>query len=84
MPHVITNLCIKCLKCVPACPVNCIHPDQDDPKFAQVRHLNINPQECIDCGACADQCPAGAIFPKDNLPADKTLFAQANAAYFAG
>ena len=48
--------------CVDACPVDCIHPKKDDPKFDGEQLIYIDPVECIDCGACVPVCPVSAIF----------------------
>src|SRR5688572_1411343 len=62
MTHVIAEPCFNVMDkaCVPACPVDCIHPG--------VKMLYIAPDECIDCGACVEPCPVQAIFPQDELP----------------
>ena len=54
--------------CVDACPVDCIHPKKDDPRFEGEEMLYIDPVECIDCGACVPVCPVSAIFALDDLP----------------
>ena len=57
--------------CVEVCPVDCIHPDDenwskgDDPTG---HTLYIDPEECIDCGACEPECPVEAIFEEDAVP----------------
>ncbi|HUR63047.1 MAG TPA: ferredoxin, partial [Candidatus Thermoplasmatota archaeon] len=45
MTRVITSKCIgtKDTSCVDVCPVDCIHPKKDDPKFGSEQHLYINP-----------------------------------------
>ena len=53
MAHVITDECISCGVCEPACPVGCI--SEGDGKYV------INADECTDCGACAGECPTGSI-----------------------
>jgi NAD-dependent dihydropyrimidine dehydrogenase PreA subunit len=52
MTYVIAEPCIgtKDLSCVEVCPVDCIHPTQDEPGFDDEAQLYIDPQECIDCG----------------------------------
>ena len=82
MAYVITDLCIKCMRCPPVCPVSCIHPAEGEDKLDQVQHLNIDPDECINCGACASECPSEAIFAEEDLPADKKPFAAENAKFF--
>src|ERR1700676_2252229 len=70
MTYVIAEPCIntKDTACVDACPVDCIHPKKDDPKYATEALLYIDPVECIDCGACVPVCPVSAIFALDDLP----------------
>jgi NAD-dependent dihydropyrimidine dehydrogenase PreA subunit len=70
MTYVIAEPCIntKDTACVDACPVDCIHPKKDDPKYATEQLLYIDPVECIDCGACVPVCPVSAIFALDDLP----------------
>jgi len=53
MAYVIAEPCIgtKDTSCVDACPVDCIHPRKEDPRFPGVEMLYIDPVECIDCGA---------------------------------
>ncbi|HLE97233.1 MAG TPA: ferredoxin family protein [Candidatus Thermoplasmatota archaeon] len=84
MTRVIVQPCIgvKSGECVDVCPVDCIHPTKDEPDFANVDMLFINPEECIDCGACEAVCPVEAIFPDDSLPAGQEEFTAKNAAYF--
>ncbi len=66
MAHIIAQPCIgtKDTACVAVCPVDCIHPTKDSPKFADAEMLYIDPDTCIDCGLCVDECPVKAIFPR--------------------
>jgi NAD-dependent dihydropyrimidine dehydrogenase PreA subunit len=84
MTYVITEPCIgtKDISCVDVCPVDCIHPRQDEAEFEEVEHLYINPDECIDCGACESACPVSAIYPEDAVPDEWRHFVEINAAYF--
>ena len=82
MAYVIVDTCTKDNHCVEACPVDCIHPTEDEEGYAEVPQLYINPEECIDCGACVPVCPTESIFPLEELPEDKQEFAEKNAAYF--
>lgn len=82
MTYVIEEPCldVKDHACVDVCPVDCIHPRQDEDKGE--RMLYINPEECIDCGACVPACPVQAIFPEDELKEDKKFYKEMNADYF--
>jgi len=51
--HIITDACIACGACEPACPVNAI--SSGDPIYV------IDKEVCIECGACDDVCPVDAI-----------------------
>ena len=84
MAYVIAEPCIgtKDTACVDACPVDCIHPKKDDPRFEKEELIYIDPVECIDCGACVPVCPVSAIFALDDLPEKWSDFAQKNAAFF--
>jgi ferredoxin len=84
MPHIIQGRCIgtKDASCVTVCPVDCIHPTKDEPDFANVPQLYIDPDVCIDCGLCVDECPVKAIFPKDDLPPEDMEYVEKNAEYF--
>lgn len=83
MAFVITDNCNKDYLCVAACPVDCIHPREDEENSANVTQLYVHPEECIDCGACLPECGYAALFPEDEVPADKKQFIGINAAYYA-
>jgi ferredoxin len=85
MAYVIAEPCIevKDASCVEVCPVDCIHPTPEEPEFATVDQLFIDPEECIDCDACVESCPVDAIFPEDQVPEEWDRFTPLNAAYFA-
>jgi NAD-dependent dihydropyrimidine dehydrogenase PreA subunit len=70
MTYVVAEPCIgtKDLSCVEVCPVDCIHPTQDEPGFDDEPQLYIDPEECIDCDACVEACPVDACFAEDQLP----------------
>lgn len=84
MAYIIAEPCIgvKDTACVDACPVDCIHPKKDDPRFESEPQLYIDPIECIDCGACVPVCPTLAIFTVDDTPPQWNHFIQINANYF--
>jgi ferredoxin len=84
MTYVIAEPCIgiKDHSCVLACPVDCIHPKQDEPGFDTAEMLYIDPVECIDCGACVPVCPVSAIFAVEDLPKKWKKFTEINAKYF--
>jgi electron transport complex protein RnfC len=52
--------CIKCARCVDACPVNLL-PLEYAKRVKQEEYDNLNEfniQDCIECGCCAYECPA--------------------------
>ena len=83
MAHVIAEPCIgtKDRACVEVCPVECIHPTEEEDKGEFM--LFINPDECIDCGACVPACPVSAIFPEEDLPEEWQVYAEVNKDYYA-
>jgi NAD-dependent dihydropyrimidine dehydrogenase PreA subunit len=82
MAYVITETCTKDELCVQACPVDCIHPKQDEDGFADAPQLYVNPVECIDCGACIPVCPTNSIYTLEELPAEFARFADLNATHY--
>ena len=84
MTYVIAEPCIglKDYSCVEVCPVDCIHPTEDEPDFGSADQLYIDPDECIDCDACVEACPVDAIFPEDQVPEEWQRFTELNAAYY--
>ena len=85
MPHIIAEPCIgtKDTSCVEVCPVDCIHPTQDDPDFETAEQLLIDPVVSIVCGLCADECPVRASFPEEDLPGEWNKYVQLNLDYFS-
>ena len=85
MTYVIAEPCIDLqdLSCVEVCPVDCIHPTEDEGGFANVNQLFIDPEECIDCDACVEACPVDAIFAEDQLPDEWKNFTKIDADYYA-
>jgi len=82
MSYVITDTCIKDSLCVEACPVDCIHPKEGEPGFESATQLFVDPEGCIDCGACVPPCTSDSIYAVDDLPEEKKIFAEKNAAFF--
>jgi len=84
MAFVIAEPCIgtKDTACVNVCPVDCIHPRQDEDTFEPAEQLYIDPDTCIDCGACVPECPVSAIFPLDDVPEEWRSYIDKNAAYY--
>jgi ferredoxin len=85
MTYVIAEPCIgtKDLSCVEVCPVDCIHPSQDEDGFDEAPQLYIDPEECIDCDACVEACPVDACFAEDQLPDEWQQYIQINADYYS-
>jgi ferredoxin len=84
MPYVIVSACIghKDGSCVEVCPVDCIHPTPDDPRYAEAEQLHIDPAECIDCDACVAACPHDAVSPAEELTGDDLAAVARNADWF--
>ena len=84
MAYIIAEPCIgtKDTACVDACPVDCIHPKEDEEDFETEEMLFIDPEECIDCGACVPVCPVSAIFAEEDLPEEWDEFIDINAEYY--
>jgi NAD-dependent dihydropyrimidine dehydrogenase PreA subunit len=83
MAYAITEQCTKDNKCVEVCPVDCIHPRNDEAGFEAAAQLFISPTDCIDCGACVPVCEASAIFPLDEVPEQSKAAIEKNAQYYA-
>jgi len=84
MSYVIAKPCVgvKDTACVVVCPVDVIHPTQDEADFAAADQLFIDPVNCIGCGLCVAECPVQAIFATDEVPTEWLDFIERNAAYF--
>lgn len=84
MAFVITKPCIgvKDTACVVVCPMDCIHPKEDEPGFAAAEMLYIDPRVCIDCNLCTSECPVNAIFQDCDVPAEWAEFIQKNADHY--
>jgi NAD-dependent dihydropyrimidine dehydrogenase PreA subunit len=85
MAYVIAEPCIGVTDkaCVDACPVDCIHPGQDEAGFTEVQQLYIDADKCICCGACVPVCPVSAIFLAEDLPLQWKGYVQTNAEWYA-
>jgi ferredoxin--NADP+ reductase len=64
-----------------ACPVDGIHPKQDEAGFAEAPQLYLKPDDCIDCGVVR-VCPTNSIFVLDELPEEYAKFADIHAAHY--
>ena len=82
MAYVISEGCTKDELCIEACPVDCIAPKSDDPRFEEETQLYVHPDDCIDCGACVPVCPTGSIMPLESVPPEMESYIETNAAYF--
>ena len=82
MSFVIVEGCTKDEKCIEVCPVDCIHPRNDEPNFAEIEQLFIDPVNCIDCGACVPVCPTNSIYAEADVPAEMAAFTEKNAQHY--
>jgi len=84
MAYIIGKDCIgtKDTSCVDVCPVDCIHPKDDDDRFPTEEQLYIDPDVCIDCGVCEPECPVDAIFEESEVPDEEHSYIEKNADYF--
>jgi ferredoxin len=73
---------VKDTACVDVCPCDCIHPRKDEPEFAGVPQLYVDPAECIDCGACIPVCPVSAIFLAEDLPEQWRDYQEVNGQWY--
>ena len=82
MTHVICEPCIdtKDRACIDACPVDCIHPREEDDEGETL--VYIDPDTCIDCGACVSVCPVEAIYPEEDIPDEWVGYIEINKKYF--
>ena len=80
---IVQERCTRCLRCVEACPTDCIHPKKDEEGFEPATQLYVDPEGCIDCGACVPVCPTNSIFLAEEVPADKQEFIAKNSEYYA-
>jgi NAD-dependent dihydropyrimidine dehydrogenase PreA subunit len=82
--YVIGPVCVADYSCLEVCPADCIRPRPDDPEFATVEQLYIDPTSCIDCEACVPACPVDAVQHAERLPSEHAEYAAINARWFAG
>ncbi len=59
------SICIGCLLCMQACPINCINIEiakqQTTPLQRLITKFDIDVGLCMFCGFCTEACPTGAI-----------------------
>jgi NAD-dependent dihydropyrimidine dehydrogenase PreA subunit len=79
---VISDRCIKDMRCITRCVRKAIHPAEGDPGYGDAKQLYINPKRCIGCGSCMIACQSGAIFSLEDLPEPLRHFAELNAAWY--
>ncbi|HUO59541.1 MAG TPA: 4Fe-4S dicluster domain-containing protein [candidate division Zixibacteria bacterium] len=81
---VITDRCKKdpTHKCITVCQRKAIGPKKDDPAYATVPQMYINPKKCLSCGDCIAVCESKAIFAIEELPEEFKKFAAINAEFF--
>lgn len=79
---VITDKCIKDMKCIAVCQKKAIHPRKDEAGYDGVKQLYINPKKCMTCGSCIAICENEAIFAVEDLPEELAHFVEINAEYF--
>ena len=79
---VITDRCKKDDKCIKACQRKAIGPKVDEPDYATVTQMYINPKKCLSCGDCIAVCESKAIFAIEELPEEFKRFAAINAEFF--
>ena len=84
MSFVISQGCIgtKATECEKVCPVDCIHPREDEMGFEEVEQLYIDPKLCINCGACMAVCPVYAVYPEEDIPGPLRMFVEKNVDHF--
>ena len=65
--YIDSNLCQKCLACLPVCPVGAI-------KIIN-KQVAIDYEECVECGVCRRLriCPENAILQVDDIPYPRIL-----------
>jgi len=84
MPYVVTPRCEDSRdgSCIDVCPVDAIHPTDDEPGHNDEPQVYIDPITCIECGACVPACPVGAIFIHTDVPSEYHYAQLRNASFF--
>lgn len=84
MPYVVTARCedSRDRSCIDACPVDAIHPTDDESGEDEEPQVYIDPVSCIECGACVPACPVNAIFIHADLPPEHRDARERNEAFF--
>jgi ferredoxin len=84
MAYVIAEPCtnVKDTACVDVCPVDAIHPGNNDPNAAATQQLYIDPENCICCAICVPACPVSAIYAEEDLPEKWKHYIEVNRGWF--
>lgn len=62
-----SDACVRCLRCVDACPNRCleVHGPDAGPELALTPYIHARTRGCTLCGECANVCPTDALTPFD-------------------
>lgn len=80
LPEVKTTPCIRCGRCVVACPMNLTPAHTERAfNFGQIEKLKeLNVEYCMECGCCSYACPAGRPLTQIMRDAKSALRRQKN------